>query len=276
MELGFTDKHVLVTGGAGGLGEEIIQLLYQAGAKVSLHFNTNRENAVVIQERCNKERVKLIQGDLRDEQQVQALFSSAITNFGRIDHLVANAAIGSNKVLTSELSLQQWNNTINTNLTSVFLCVREFFKNLEEYPGRNGSIVLIGSTAGEVGEAGHADYSASKAALMYGLTKTWKNEIIHYASQGRVNTVAPGWFLTKMSEESLKDENTLKTIIQTIPLAKIAAPNEVASTAVFLLSDRVSSHISGETLMIHGGMEGRVLHKKEDLDLSFINSLKKK
>ena len=276
MELGLKDKHVLITGGAGGIGEAIVNLLYKEGANVSLHFNTSKEKASEIQQRTNPEKVKLVQGDLRNESDVKQIFSTAINNFGRIDCLIANAAIAApERTLTSDITLERWNNTIQTNLTGVFLCVRAFFNNLKQFPNKFGSVVLIGSTAGEFGEAGHSDYSATKAAMMYGLTKTWKNEIIKFAPLGRVNTVAPGWVYTQMAADTLDDTDTLKRILQTIPMSKIAVSDDIAHAVVFVLSDIASGHISGQTLVIHGGMEGRVLHEKDEVDLSFTEKLKK-
>ena len=276
MELGLNDKHVLVTGGAGGIGESIVNLLFKEGANVSLHFKTSKEKALEIQQNCDPDKVKLVQGDLRVESEVKSIFSSSVDNFGRIDCLIANAAIAApERALTSDISLERWNNTIQTNLTGVFMCVRSFFNNLKQFPDKFGSLVLIGSTAGEVGEAGYADYSATKAAMMYGLTKTWKNEIVKFAPLGRVNTVAPGWVYTQMAADTLDDTKTLKKILQTIPMSKIAVTDDIAHAVVFLLSDIASGHISGQTLVIHGGMEGRVLHEKDEVDLSFTEKLKK-
>ena len=168
------------------------------------------------------------------------------------------------------MSLEQWENTVRVNLTGVFLCVKEFFVNLKEFQQDNASLILIGSTAGYFGEAGNADYSATKAALMYGLTKTWKNEIISFASLGRVNTVAPGWVVTPMAEETLEDEQKVRKILQTMPLQKIATPFDIASLVVFLLSDKAASHINGETIVVAGGMEGRVLFDIDQTNLEFL------
>ncbi|MCE7746891.1 MAG: SDR family oxidoreductase [Candidatus Heimdallarchaeota archaeon] len=270
MDLNLTEKHILLTGGTGGIGRAIIDQLVEEEARVTIHYNTNIVSATEIQNKYDSSSVFLVQGDLRKEEDIENLYSLANDHFGRIDNLIANAGVwGSESTLTSELSLDQWNNTLDVNLTGVFLCVRAFFRNLIKYPGKSASIVLIGSTAGFFGEAGHADYSASKAALMYGLTKTWKNEIIHYVEMGRVNSVGPGWVLTEMAMKSLEDMEEVKKILQTIPMQKIASATDVANTVLFLLSDKASGHISGESLLISGGMEGRVLFDKSHVDLSF-------
>ena len=270
MDLNLTGKHILLTGGTGGIGKAIVDLLIEEEARVTIHYNTNIVSAAEIQDKYDSSNVFLVQGDLRKEEDIENLFFLANDHFGRIDNLIANAGIwGSESTLTSELSLDRWNNTLDVNLTGVFLCVRAFFRNLIKYPGKSASIVLVGSTAGFFGEAGHADYSASKAALMYGLTKTWKNEIIHYVEMGRVNSVGPGWVLTEMVGESLEDMEEVRKILQTIPMQKIASATDVANTVLFLLSDKASGHISGESLLVSGGMEGRVLFDKSNVDLSY-------
>ncbi len=276
MDLDLHDKHILVTGGTGGIGRAIVEQLVEEGVKITIHYHTNQDKATEVKEKHNSRQIKVIQGDLRKEEDVINLFQKASKVFGRIDGLVANAGIWSSEsTLTADLGLEQWNNILNVNLTGVFLCVRSFFRNLLKFPGKNASLVLIGSTAGYFGEAGHSDYSASKAALMYGLTKTWKNEIVHYAELGRVNSIGPGWVITDMAMKSLEDNEKVKKILQTIPLQKIATASDVASTVLFLLSDKVSGHLSGESILLSGGMEGRVLVDKSEVDLSFFDSLSK-
>jgi NAD(P)-dependent dehydrogenase (short-subunit alcohol dehydrogenase family) len=274
MDLNLRDKHILVTGGTGGIGRAIVDQLVKEGAKISIQYHSNQVRAEEIKGKYESNQIHIIQGDLRNEEEVIDLFLKATEVFGRIDGLVANAGIWSSEsTLTSDLSLKQWNNIIDVNLTGVFLCVRSFFRNLSQYPKKNASLVLIGSTAGHFGEAGHADYSASKAALMYGLTKTWKNEIVHFAELGRVNSIGPGWVVTEMAMKSLEDKDKVKKILQTIPMQKIATATDVAKTVVFLLSDTAAGHLNGESILLSGGMEGRVLVDKSDVDLSFFDNL---
>jgi len=269
MDLHLKDKHILVTGGTGGIGSSIVEHLVKEESKVSIHFHKNLKKAQEMQNKYIEGKVVLLKGDLSKENDVRDVFSKATNHFGRIDGLVANAGIWSSiPKLTSEIGLDQWQEIINTNLTAVYLCVKEYFKNLKKYPKANASLVLIGSTAGLFGEAGHADYSATKAAIQYGLTRTWKNEIVKFAPLGRVNTVAPGWVDTEMAEESLEDQDVVKRILQTIPLRKIAKPEDIARTVIFLLSDYASGHISGNTILVHGGMEGRILFDKDDISIS--------
>jgi NAD(P)-dependent dehydrogenase (short-subunit alcohol dehydrogenase family) len=275
MNLALDKKHILVTGATGGIGEKIISQLIDERANISAQFHKNSKKAQNLENLYKRNQIQFIKADLRIESDVKNLFKEAISKFGRVDALIANAGIWPQAdLLTADLSLEQWTNTITVNLTGVFLCVKEFFKNLKQNPDDEASVILIGSTAGCFGEAGHADYSASKAALMYGLTKTWKNEIIHFAPLGRVNTVAPGWVLTEMAEESLQDEEFVKSVLQTMPLKKVAKAEDVVNVALFLLSNKTAGHITGETIFVHGGMEGRVLSNHEDVDLSFFRNIK--
>jgi len=158
------------------------------------------------------------------------------------------------------MSLEQWSNTINVNLTGGFLFAREFLRSLEQFKRETGNIVLIASTAGIFGEANHCDYAASKSALMYGFMKSLKNEIVRISPLGRVNTVAPGWVITPMAEEALKDKALVSKVLQTIPLKKVALPDDVAHAVAFLSSDKAAGHLTGEIIEVTGGMEGRVLH----------------
>lgn len=274
MDLNLEGKHILVTGGTGGIGSAIVEQLIEEKARITIHYHSNTLKADEFKEKYDSNSILLVQADLRKEEDIDDLFLLAIEHFGRIDGLVANAGIWSSEsTLTSELSLDQWHNILNVNLTGVFLCVRAYFRNLIKHPGEFASVVLIGSTAGYFGEAGHADYSATKAALMYGLTKTWKNEIIHYAELGRVNSIGPGWVLTEMAMKSLEDKEDIKKVLQTIPMQKIAKSSDVASLVLFLLSNKVAGHLNGEAILLSGGMEGRVLFDKTDIDLGRFEKL---
>ncbi len=266
MDLKLKNKHFLITGGAGGIGEEIIRVLREEGAKVTLHYNTSSKQAERIKN-DHKEGIFLAQGDMRKEEDIKRIIQEATKAFGRIHGIVANAGIWPEKNLfADEMELEQWENTLKINLTGVFLMVKEYFKHLKNHLEEKASIVMIGSTAGKFGEAGHADYSASKAA-MHGLTRSWKNEIVKYAIHGRVNTVGPGWVKTPMAEEALKDTKLVKRVLQTIPLRKVAISRDIADIVVFLLSER-AGHINGQTIMVDGGMEGRVLFETEEIDVS--------
>lgn len=266
MDLQLKNKHVLITGASGGIGVEITKQFLSEGANVTAQFNTkNFTLQEMLKNYSNK--IQDIQADLRKEQDVQNLYMKANEKFGRIDILIANAGVWPKEhVPIHKMTLERWKDTLATDLTGAFLCVKYFNQNLANHPGDFGSIILIGSTAGVFGEANHGDYSSAKAALK-GLMFSVKNEIIHIAPKGRINLVNPGWVVTPMAKDSLKDTQSVKRILQTIPMRKVATPNDIANTVVFLSSDSAAGHISGQSITIAGGMEGRVLFEREEIQI---------
>jgi 3-oxoacyl-[acyl-carrier protein] reductase len=157
-----------------------------------------------------------------------------------------------------ELGLDRWRETLEANLTATFLTARGFLREVERTG--HGSLVMVASTAGLVGEAGHADYAAAKAAISGGLLRSLKNEIVRVAPLGRVNVVAPGWTESPMTRGSLADETLVNRISRTMALRKVAQPEDVARQIVVLASDELSGHVTGQVVVVAGGMEGRVLH----------------
>ncbi|MFX0066510.1 MAG: SDR family NAD(P)-dependent oxidoreductase [Candidatus Hermodarchaeota archaeon] len=265
MDPKLEDKHVLITGASGGIGVVTTRLFLQENARVTAHYHRQAEPLTTLKNHYPKT-LNVIQADIRRESEVKNLFDKSTEYFGKIAVLVANAGIwSSDGVPIHEMTLEQWQNTIAINLTGVFLCVKYFFQNLKSNPAKHASLILVGSTAGVFGEAEHADYAASKAALS-GLMKTLKNEIVHLAEHGRVNLVNPGWTLTPMAKETLNDKTTVKRVLQTIPLRKVALPIDIGQMIVYLASDTLSGHVSGQEITIAGGMEGRVLFLPEEID----------
>jgi 3-oxoacyl-[acyl-carrier protein] reductase len=137
------------------------------------------------------------------------------------------------------------------------LTARAFLRGLEDRG--DGSLVLVGSTAGIFGEAGHADYAAAKSAIVHGLLLSMKNEIVRIAPRARVNAVCPGWTYSPMTRGEV-DEEVLERVTATMPLRKIARPEDVARQVVVLASDELSGHVTGQVVTVAGGMEGRLLH----------------
>lgn len=160
------------------------------------------------------------------------------------------------------MDLDQWNNTLAVDLTGPFLLCRAYLQALRTASNdvKNvASIVLIGSTAGKFGEWNHADYSAAKAALMWGLTPTLKNEIVSIAPFARVNSVNPGWVGTPMSQERVDDKAFVERALATTPIFKVAKPADIARQVVVIASPSLSGHVNGMNIMVDGGMEGRLL-----------------
>lgn len=265
MDLELQNKHVIVTGASGGIGTEITKIFLSEKANVTAQFNTKNDSLKELM-KSHADCLQMIQADLRKEEDVKKLFKNANEKFGRVDVLIANAGVWPKEITPIyKMSLERWNSTLSIDLTSVFLCSKYFMQNLENYLGDFGSIILIGSTAGVFGEANHGDYSSAKAG-MKGFMLSVKNEIVHIASKGRINLVNPGWTVTPMARGSLTDKESVKKILQTIPMRKVATPEDIANTVVFLSSEKASGHISGQTITIAGGMEGRVLFEKNEID----------
>jgi 3-oxoacyl-[acyl-carrier protein] reductase len=187
--------------------------------------------------------------------------------------LIANAGSWETRdVPLHQMSLRQWKRTFDAVLTTTFLSVREFLKVVARQ--RKGNAVLIASTAAVFGEAGHSDYAAAKSAMAYGLTRTLKNEIARVAPHtrnycgGRINCVCPGWTVVPRTAGKLRDVKAVRRITATMALPQIARPEDIANAVAFLSSDRLARHITGQTLIIAGGMEGRWLWRPEEVDPS--------
>ncbi|OBZ74518.1 3-oxoacyl-[acyl-carrier-protein] reductase FabG [Grifola frondosa] len=264
MNLNLDNVHVLVTGASGGIGLATARRFLGQGANVAAHYNTNNATLAPLLAEYGPTRVRAAQASLEREDDVGRLFEHADSfGFGAVQVLVVNHGYyPPEDAPLAHMSLRQWEATFATNVTSSFLVVRAYLQRLERASDEEkarAAIVLIGSTAGKYGEAGHADYAATKSAMMYGLTLSLKNEIVKIAPKGRVNCVAPGWTKTPMAAEALQNPDIVT------PLKKVATPEDVANQVVILSSSTVSGHVTGQILMVEGGMEGRLLNMPGDL-----------
>lgn len=196
--------------------------------------------------------------DLTREEEVDRLFEEAREALGRVDVCAAVAGVWPSEDLPVwRLPLERWEATLRSNLTATFLTARGFLREVER--NRHGSLVLVGSTAGLVGEAGHADYAAAKSAILRGLLLSLKNEVVRIAPLARVNAVAPGWTESPMTRGHV-DPAQVRRISRTMALRKVARPEDVARQVVVLASDELSGHVTGQVVTVAGGMEGRVVH----------------
>jgi 3-oxoacyl-[acyl-carrier protein] reductase len=155
------------------------------------------------------------------------------------------------------MGLDRWRATLDANLTATFLTARGYLRHVEATGA--GSLVLVASTAGGFGEAGHADYAAAKAAIGQGLALSLKNEVVRSAPLARVNVVSPGWTVSPMTARGLTDE-IVDRVTATMALRKVAAPEDIARTIAFLCSPLAAGHVTGQVVTVAGGMEGRLLH----------------
>lgn len=264
METGLAGKVVVVTGASGGIGSAIAAQFASEGAKLVLHYRTSRASVEALQKKFKSTESLIIRADLTKEKDVRRIFSRAMKQFDRVDTVIVNAGSWETRdIPLHEMSLDQWQHTFDSNLTSAFLTLREFFRIVAKQ--KHGNVLLISSTSGVFGEAGHSDYSAAKSAMAFGLTRSLKNEIATIAPTtsgycgGRVNCICPGWTIVPRSSEKLRDAKAIRKITATMALTKIGEPSDVAAAAAFLSSDKLAGHITGQTLVIAGGMEGRLL-----------------
>lgn len=266
MDAGLENRVVLVTGGSGGIGSALVRAFGQEGCRVVVHYVRNHPSALELADELAGLALPC-QADLSDEDSVEQLFAQVESQWGPVQSVIANAGIWpSDNVPIHEMSLEQWNSTLATDLTSVFLTMRRFFRGIQSYGLEDPSAVLIGSTAAVFGESGHVDYAAAKAGLSYGMLMTLKNEICRLARQGRVNAICPGWVLTPMTEKFADQAEAKTRALQTIPMRKFGRPEDIASSAVFLSSSRLAGHLTGQRLVVSGGMEGRQLYTPDEVD----------
>lgn len=256
MDTGLSGKNVLITGAAGGIGSAVVGAFAAEKARICVHYRSSGERADALASEVDG---IALGADLTIEEEVDSLFAGALEGLGGLDILVANAGDWpSEDVPVWDMSLERWRATIAANLDSVFLSCRAFLKHVASTGA--GTIVIVSSTAGLFGEAGHSDYAAAKGALAGGFLKSLKNEIVRIAPNGRVNAVAPGWTITPMAREALADTEVVPRVTRTMALRKLGRAEDVANVIVALSSDTISGHVTGEVITVAGGMEGRLLH----------------
>jgi 3-oxoacyl-[acyl-carrier protein] reductase len=252
--LSLVGKVALVTGGSRGIGAATVRLLRQAGARVVFSYRSAEAQAEELVTECGGEEVcRAVRQDLATVEDGQALVATAVGVFGRVDCLVVNHGIWPpHDQAIATMSAAQWRGTMGVNLDSVFGLVQSAVAVMlgqEIGEGPRGHVVLIASTAAQRGEAFHADYAASKGALL-SLTKSLSSEL---APHGILcNCVAPGWVRTEMSAGTLGDPVASKRALSFIPLGRAAEPEEIAGPVVFLCT-KWAGFVSGEVFNVNGG-----------------------
>lgn len=241
-----TGQIALVTGGSRGIGRAAAVLLARAGADVALTYHTRADEAESAAREIQAlgRRTYVGGGDLADPEVVDRLRAGVKREFGGLDIFVANAGVWpAEEVDLGKISVERWRRTIAANLDSAFLSIRAALRLMR--PG--GRVVIVSSTAGQRGEAYHADYAATKGALI----SLSKSLAVECAPTIVVNCVAPGWVDTEMSSPAYTPDNR-ERIRRSIPLQRIASAEDIAGPILFLCSD-LARHITGEVLNVNGG-----------------------
>ncbi|MFC1619078.1 3-oxoacyl-[acyl-carrier-protein] reductase [Candidatus Neomarinimicrobiota bacterium] len=239
-------KVAVVTGAARGIGRAISLALSEAGANVALlDLKADSLQSVFDEISANGGEAAMYACDITDPDAVTVVFSNIVEQHGALDILVNNAGITRDNLLM-RLSSEDWEAPIRTNLTGAFNCIKAVVRPMMKQ--RSGCIVNIASVVGVMGNAGQANYAASKAGLI-GLTKSAAKEL---GSRGiTVNAIAPGFITTDMTANL--PEATIQKLTENIPLGRMGKPEDVASAVVFLASDK-AGYITGQTLLVDGGM----------------------
>jgi 3-oxoacyl-[acyl-carrier protein] reductase len=250
--LSFQNQIILISGASRGIGAAAAIKFAEAGAAgVVINYHAHREAALATAQAVEQAGAAalVLQADVSRANEAQALIAQTLERFARLDVLVANAGIwpAEGREITA-LDDTRWDETIRVNIHGVYYVCRYAAQIFARQ--QRGNIVTVSSTAGQRGEAGHADYAASKGAVI-SFTKSLASELGRY--QVRVNSVAPGWVDTEMSASALRsDPAQLKRITDAIPLGRVATAEDLAGPILFLASD-LARHITGEVLNVNGG-----------------------
>lgn len=243
----FSGKTVLITGASRGIGRATALRFAEAGANVVVNYLWHEADAFEVVRECRSYGVQAIavQADVSVPLEGERLNQAALTEFGGLDIVVANAGIWEGSPIEA-MSEKAWDRVIDANLKGTWTVCRAAVPHFKANGG--GSIVIVSSTAGQRGEAGYSNYAASKGGQI-AFTKALSNEL---APRIRVNAVAPGWVDTGLNDEVFGDPDFAERVIDGIPLKRVATADDIALSIVFLASDW-SRHITGEVLNINGG-----------------------
>lgn len=247
MNFDLSNKVALITGGARGIGKAVALRFAKEGCRIAFTYSRSRQQAEQTQSLIEQEGVKcsIYQSDAADFEDTQRVVEQVIQDFGHIDILVNNAGITQDTLLL-RMTEQQWDEVINVNLKSVFNFIHAVTPYMMHQ--RSGSIISMSSVVGLYGNAGQANYAASKAGII-ALTQTTAKE---FGSRGiRANAIAPGFIMTDMTSTLPKE--TMDAILQRVPMRRGGTADEVAKVALFLASD-LSSYVSGQTIQVSGAM----------------------
>ena len=249
-------QKALVTGASSGLGAAVAEALAAAGAAVAVNHNDDEKEAEAVVQRIAKAggEALAVAADVTDESEVARMFDAVDAAWGRIDIVVANAGLQKDAAITS-MTLAEWRQVIDVNLTGQFICVREAIRRflaqgLAPASKAKGKLICMSSVHELIPWAGHVNYAASKGGVMQ-LMKSVAQEV---AGNGiRANAIAPGAIKTKINKDAWSTPEAKKKLLQLIPYARIGEPEDVGKAAVWLASDD-SDYVTGTTVFVDGGM----------------------
>ncbi|MEO3780011.1 glucose 1-dehydrogenase [Micromonospora sp. B11E3] len=244
-------KTALITGSDSGIGQATAIEFAREGADVVVHYLHDHAGANHTRDKVAEagRRAVVVQGDISDERQVEAMFDEALAEFGTLDVLMNDAGVDASGIPVADLDTETWDRAIRTNVYGAFFCSRRFVRHRRDQGGR-GKIINITSIHQEVARAGGADYDASKGALLE-FAKSLALEVapMHL----NVNNIGPGMVLTPFNQEAIDNPKYLEEQVQSIPWKRAAQPEEIGRLAVFLASDD-ADYVTGSTYFMDGGL----------------------
>ncbi len=248
VTLSLDGKVALITGGSRGIGAATVRLFVRAGARAVFNYVRAMAEARRVVEECGADHCHAVWADLTGTANAGPLVHAAVERFGSLDVLVVNHGIWGEEVDVDKMTDEQWHTTLAVNLDSAFAVVKHSVAQMKRQE-RGGHIVMVSSTAGQRGEDGHCDYTATKGAII-SMVKGLSTELAPHGIY--VNCVAPGWVQTDMTTGAFSDPERLKRIFAAIPLRRVATPDEVAAPILFLCTE-YAGFITGEVLNVNGG-----------------------
>jgi len=253
MHLSSSGKVALITGGSRGIGAATVRMFVAAGARVLFNYEKSKQQADQLVKELGAENCAAVACNLSGTETARELVACAVDRFGRLDILVANHGVWpAQDQPIEQMADSQWHTTVAINLDSVFALIKHSVAQMKKQNTSGaaaGHIVLVSSTAGQRGEAFHCDYAATKGALI-SMVKGLSTEL---ARDGiYVNCVAPGWVDTDMSASALNDPKSRAAIFATIPLGRVATPEEIAAPILFLCTPH-AGFVTGEVFNVNGG-----------------------
>ena len=250
MQISLENQVVVITGGSRGIGAATVKLFAEAGARVVFSYRKAARAAREVVRLCDGGRRRVIaqRAEVSRMTDAKRLIQAAIGRFGRLDILVANAGIWNTDALPIEkMTEREWDEMMDVNLKGVYAVIHYAVPHMKRR--KQGRIIVVSSTAGQRGEAFHTHYGATKGGVI-SLVKGLATELAPHNIL--VNCVAPGWVDTDMCTSTLTNPRTAREVAATIPLRRVARPEEIALPILFLASS-MSTYLTGEVVNVNGG-----------------------